>query len=78
MMLFLPRSDPLMPEFPFFMLDMCEVVDSPTGSPKCVGIRIKQELEAPAQNRRSQTVQFLKLDPPVLSAQMAVRSTTGL
>jgi hypothetical protein len=34
--LFLLRSDPLVSEFPPFMLDVHEVVDSPAESPKCV------------------------------------------
>jgi hypothetical protein len=32
----LVEVDPLWPEFPPFMLDVLEVVDSPTESPKCV------------------------------------------
>jgi hypothetical protein len=48
MMLFLSRLDPLVSEFPFFMLDVREVVDSPAESPKCVGTQIEQEPEAPA------------------------------
>jgi hypothetical protein len=35
-MLPLSRSDPLLSEFPPFMLDVLEVVDSPAESPKCV------------------------------------------
>jgi hypothetical protein len=54
MMLFLSRSDSLMPEPPFFMLEWREVVNSP----KCVGTRIEQEPEVPIQNRK-------KLDTPV-------------
>jgi hypothetical protein len=46
-MLFLSRSDPLLPEFPPFMLDVLEVVDSPAESPKCVRTQNEQELEAP-------------------------------
>jgi hypothetical protein len=38
-MLLLSRSDPLLPEFPPFMLDMIEVVDSLAESPKCVATR---------------------------------------
>jgi hypothetical protein len=52
----LSMSDPLLPEFPHFMLDMLEVVDSPAESPKCVATRIVQELEAPVQNSRNQTI----------------------
>jgi hypothetical protein len=37
MMLFLSRLDSLVLEFPFFMLDMCEVVNFAAESPKCVG-----------------------------------------
>jgi hypothetical protein len=36
MMLFLSRSDPLVSEFPPFMLDVSEVVNSPEESSKCV------------------------------------------
>jgi hypothetical protein len=43
-------SDPFLPEFPPFMLDVLELVDSPVESPKCVCTQNKQELEAPAQN----------------------------
>jgi hypothetical protein len=77
MMLFLSRSDPLVPEFPFYMVDMREVVDSPAESSKCVSTQIEQESEAPARNR-NQTVRFLKLDPQVLLGPMTVRSTTKL
>jgi hypothetical protein len=35
-MLFLSRSDLLLPEFSPFMLDVLEVVESPAESPKCV------------------------------------------
>jgi hypothetical protein len=34
-MLFLSRLDPLVLEFPPFMLDVREVVNSPVESPKC-------------------------------------------
>jgi hypothetical protein len=34
--LFLSRSDPLLPEFPPFMLYVLEVVNSPTELAKCV------------------------------------------
>jgi hypothetical protein len=36
MMLFLSRSDPLVPKCPFYMLDVHEVVDSLAESPKYV------------------------------------------
>jgi hypothetical protein len=49
-MLPLLRSGPLLPEFPPFMLDVLEVVDSPVESPKCVDTRIGQEPEATVQN----------------------------
>jgi hypothetical protein len=35
-MLFLLKSDSLLPEFPPFMLDVLEVLDSPVELPKCV------------------------------------------
>jgi hypothetical protein len=35
-MLPLSSSNPLLPEFPLFMLDVLEVVKSPVESPKCV------------------------------------------
>jgi hypothetical protein len=47
-MLFLSRSDPLVLEFPPFMLDMLEVVDSLAESLKCVYTQNEQESEAPA------------------------------
>jgi hypothetical protein len=42
-----------MPELPFFMHEVREVVDSPPESPKCVGTRNRQEPEAPIQNRKN-------------------------
>jgi hypothetical protein len=50
------RSDPLLPEFLPFMLDVLEVVYSPAESPKCVATQIGQEPEASDQNYRNQTV----------------------
>jgi hypothetical protein len=58
MMLFLSRSDPLVPKFPPFMLDVREVVDSPAESSKCVATQIRQEPEAHVQNRRNGTMRF--------------------
>jgi hypothetical protein len=55
-MLPLSRSDPLWPEFPPFMLDMLEVVNSPARSPKYVYTRIGQESKAPVQNRENRTL----------------------
>jgi hypothetical protein len=55
-MLFLSRSDPLLPEFPPFMLDMLEVVDYPVELPKCVYTQNEQESEALAQKRTNRTV----------------------
>jgi hypothetical protein len=69
MMLFLSRSVPLVPEFSPFMLDVCEVVDK---SSKCVAKQIRQELEAPVQNRRNRTFRFQKPEPPILSGPTAV------
>jgi hypothetical protein len=40
------------------MLDVHEVVDSPTESPKCVRTRNEQEPEALAQNRANRIIQF--------------------
>jgi hypothetical protein len=40
-MLPLSRSNQLLLEFPPFMLDVLEVVDSPVESPKCVRTRNK-------------------------------------
>jgi hypothetical protein len=65
------RSDPLLPEFPPFMLDVLEVVESPAESPKCVRTQNKQEPEAPARN-------LGKPDCPVLSGLAVVRGATGL
>jgi hypothetical protein len=62
MMLFLSRLDLLMPESPFFMFEGREVVDSLAESPICVGTQIEQELEAPARNRRNQTIKFGNLE----------------
>jgi hypothetical protein len=44
------RSDLLLPEFPPFMLDVLEVVDSPAESPKCVCTQNEHEPKSPAQN----------------------------
>jgi hypothetical protein len=78
MMLFLSRSDPLVPEFPPFMLDVLEVVDSPMELPKCVCTQNKQESEAPAQSKENWTIQFQELDSPVLSRPMTVRGDVEL
>jgi hypothetical protein len=78
MILFLSRSDLLVSEFSPFMLDVCEIVDSPVEAPKCVATQIEHELEAPAQNNKKQIVQFLESDSPILSGPMAVRGTAGL
>jgi hypothetical protein len=43
-MLPLSRSDPLLQEFPPFMLDVLEVVDSPVESPKCVDALFDQSV----------------------------------
>jgi hypothetical protein len=77
-MLPLSRSDLLLPEFPPFMLDGLEVVNSPAESPKCVSTRNEQELKAPIQNCRNQTVQFHEQDTSVLSRPVAIRGTVGL
>jgi hypothetical protein len=45
-MLPLSRLDPLLSEFPPFMIDVLEVVDSSAESPKCVATQIGQEPEA--------------------------------
>jgi hypothetical protein len=52
-MLPLLRSDPLWSEFPPFMLDMLEVVESPAESSKCAVTRIEHKLKASAQNSRN-------------------------
>jgi hypothetical protein len=57
-MLPLSRSDPLFSEFPPFMVDVSEVVDSPVESPKCVATQNKQEPKALAQNCKNRTIQF--------------------
>jgi hypothetical protein len=49
-MLPLSRLDPLLLEFPPFMLDVLEVVNSPAELPKCVHTRNEQEPEAPTRN----------------------------
>jgi hypothetical protein len=59
-MLPLSRSDPLLPEFPPFILDVLEVVDSPAESSKCVATRNEQGPKAPAQNYRNQTLRFCR------------------
>jgi hypothetical protein len=55
------------------------VVDlhSPTDSSKYIVTRIGQEPEAPAQNRKNWTIQFGKLDGPVLSILTTVSGTVG-
>jgi hypothetical protein len=62
--------------FPPFMLNVLELVNSPAEPSKCVVTRIKQEPEAPAQNRKNQTVRFGKPDGLVLSIPMAGRGAT--
>jgi hypothetical protein len=57
-MLPLSRSDPLLPEFPPFMLDVLEVVNSLAESPKCVSTWNEQEPKARIRNCRNQTLQF--------------------
>jgi hypothetical protein len=54
--LLLSRWYPLLPEFPPFMFDMLEVVDSPAESSKCVHTQNEQDLEALAQNCSNQIV----------------------
>jgi hypothetical protein len=76
-MLPLSRSDPLLPEFPPFMLDVLELVDSPAEWPKCVATQIGQEPEAPGQNYRNRTVRFGKPDGPILLILTTVRGATG-
>jgi hypothetical protein len=61
MMLFLSRLDPLVLEFPPFMIDVYEVVDSLAESSKYVCTRIRQEPEASVQNRKNRTLRFGKL-----------------
>jgi hypothetical protein len=63
---------------PPFVLNMCEVVDSPVESPKCVATWNKQELKAPPQNYEIRTVRFGKPDDPVLSGPMTIRGVTDL
>jgi hypothetical protein len=77
-MLPLSRFDPLLPEFPPFMLDVLEVVDSSAESQKCVHTWNKQRPEAPAQSYRNWTIRLGKLEGPVLSGPTAIRGTTGL
>jgi hypothetical protein len=72
------RLDSLCLNFPPFMLDVLEVVDSPAELLKCVATRIEHEPEAPDRNSRNRTTWFLELDSPVLSRPAAVRGTAGL
>jgi hypothetical protein len=76
-MLFLSRLDPLVPEFPHFMLDVRKVVDFLVESPKCVCTRNEQELEALAQNRANQILWFGKPEGPVSSVPVTVRGIVG-
>jgi hypothetical protein len=76
-MLPLSRSDPLLSEFPSFMLDVLEVVDSLAESPKCVATWIGQELEDPGLSCGNQTIWFAKSDGPILSIPTTVRDTVG-
>jgi hypothetical protein len=73
-MLPLSRSDPLLPEFPPFMIDMLEVVDSLAESPKCVLTQNEQESEAPTRNWANQIVRSGKPNNPILSALASVAS----
>jgi hypothetical protein len=72
MMLFLSRSDPLVSEFPPFILDVREVVDSSTES-LSVCTQNEQDLKAPVQNRKKWALRFQELDYPVSSGPMTVR-----
>jgi hypothetical protein len=76
-MLFLSRSDPLVPNFSPFMLDVREVVDSSAKSLKYVCTRNEQEPETPAQNRANQIVRFDKPFDPVSPVSETVRSTVA-
>jgi hypothetical protein len=67
----------LAPEFPPFMFDVFEVVDSSAESSKYVSTRNEQELKAPTQNRANQTVRFGKLDDLVSSGPTVVKGTVG-
>jgi hypothetical protein len=67
----------LVPEFPPFMLDVVEVVDSSAESPKCVATRIGQEPEASARNCRNRTLRFGKSDYPILLIPAAVKCAAG-
>jgi hypothetical protein len=49
------------------MLEVCEVVDFPVESSKYIDTRIEQELEAPVQNSRNQTLRFREPDYLILS-----------
>jgi hypothetical protein len=71
-------SDPLLPKFSPFMLDVLEVVNSPVESPKCVRTQNEHELKALAQNCKNRTVQFGKPDVLVLSEPTSVWYTAGL
>jgi hypothetical protein len=68
----------LVPEFPPFMLDVCELVDSLAESPKYVATRIEHEPEAPARSYRNWILQFGKPEGPVLLRPTAVRGTAGV
>jgi hypothetical protein len=76
-MLFLLRSDPLLLEFPPFMLDMLEVTDSPAESPKCIRTQNEKESEAPTRNRANRTIRFGKPNGLILSTPTAVKGTVG-
>jgi hypothetical protein len=57
-MLFLLRSDPLVSESPFFMV---EVDDSPAESPKCVHTQIKHGAESSYSKQENRTIRFCRL-----------------
>jgi hypothetical protein len=76
-MLPLSRSDPLWLEFPPFMLDRLEVVDSLAELLKYVRTQNEQKPKATAQNWANRMVQFGKLDYPVPSAPAVVKGTIG-
>jgi hypothetical protein len=77
-MLPLSRSNPLLPEFPHFMLDVLELVDYRAEFPKCVDAQNEQRPDAPAQNYKNWIIRFGKLEGPVLLGPMIVRGVTGL
>jgi hypothetical protein len=74
----LSRLDPLWPEFPSFILDVLEVVDSPTESPKICCHTNQTGAGSSCSIWENQTVRFGKSDGLILLISTAVRALSTL